>query len=103
MRYLKYNEEFTGMTDEILKAFDDNSIQDAEKEVDVKPTFRASGDTTETTFRFKVNGKSILVQDLQYPHRDSIIVIKINGYFTDIPKDSPYREEILKRCMETIQ
>ena len=110
MKYLKIFEDYFDKEslwtdvegDEILKAFDDDSIQDAEKEVEVKPTFRASGDTTETTFRFNVNGKSVLVQHLEYPHRDPIVIIKINGYFTDIPTDSPYREEILKRCQETI-
>lgn len=110
MKYLKIFEDYFDKEslwtyvegDEILNAFDEGTIQDATKEVEVKPTFRASGDTTETTFRFKINGKSIFVQHLEYPHRDPIIVIKINGYFTDIPTDSPYREEILKRCQETI-
>lgn len=111
MKYLKIFEDYFDKEslwtdvegDEILNAFDSGEIEAVSKEVEVKPTFRYSGgDTTETTFRFKVNGKSILVQYLEYPHRDPIIVIKINGSFSDIPKDSPYREEILKRCQETI-
>ena len=88
--------------DAILKAFDEGSIEEATKEVVVKPTYRAAGDTTETTFRFKIGKKQILVQLSEYPHRDPHIVIKIDGYFTDIPNDSEYRAEILDRCFKTI-
>ena len=110
MKYLKIFEDYFDKeslwtdteVDEILTAFDEGTIQDGTKEVEVKPTYQFSGDTTETTFRFKVNDKSIMVKHLEYPHRDPLIIIKINGSFTDIPKDSPYREEILKRCEETI-
>jgi hypothetical protein len=110
MKYLKIFEDYFDKEslwtdaggDFILKAFDEGTIEDTEKEVEVKPTFRHDGDTTETTFRFKVNGKSVMVQHIEYPHRDSHIIIKINGSFTDIPTDSPYRKEILKRCKETI-
>jgi hypothetical protein len=111
MKYLKIFEDYFDKEslwsepegDEILKGFDEGTIESATKEVEVKPTFRHDGDTTETTFRFNVNGKSVFVQHLEYPHRDPIIIIKINGSFSDIAKDSPYREEILKRCQETIQ
>jgi hypothetical protein len=89
--------------DAILKAFDEGTIEEATKEVEVKPTYRATEDTTETTFRFKIKDKQILVQLLEYPHRDPIIVIKIDGHFTDIPKDSQYRTEILDRCFKSIQ
>jgi len=89
--------------DAILKAFDEGTIEEATKEVEVKPTYRAAGDTTETTFRFKINDRQIFVQLLEYPHRDPIIVIKIDGYFTDIPADSEYRTEILDRCFKTIE
>ena len=110
MKYLKIFEDYFDKEslwtdtegDEILAAFDEGNIEMSSKEVEVKPTFRATGETTETTFRFKVNGKRIMVQHLEYPHREPLIIIKINGSFTDIPKDSPYRVEILKRCEETI-
>ena len=110
MKYLKIFEDYFDKEslwtdtegDEILAAFDEGTIQDGTKDGEVKPTFRFDGDTTETTFRFKVNNKGIFVQHIEYPHREPNIVIKINGSFTDIPKDSPYREEILKRCEEAI-
>jgi len=89
--------------DVILKAFDEGTIKEATKEVEVKPTYRATGDTTETTFRFKINDRQIFVQLLEYPHRDPIIVIKVDGSFTTIPTDSEYRTEILDRCFKTIQ
>lgn len=88
--------------DAILKAFDEGTIEEATKEVEVRPTYRADGDTTETTFRFKVEGKQISVQLIEYPHRDPHIIIRINGLTTWIPTDSEYRTEILDRCFKTI-
>ena len=89
--------------DEILKAFDEGTITEATKEIETKPAYRFNGDQVETTFRFKVNGKSIFVQYIEYPNRDPHIVIRINDYTTRIPLDSEYRTEILKRCMDTIK
>jgi hypothetical protein len=110
MKYLKIFEDYFDKEslwtdsegDEILKAFDEGTIEDTEKDVDVRPAYRSNGNLTETTFRFKVNGKSIMVQHLEYPDRTPHIIIKVNGSFTDILTDSPYRKEILKRCEETI-
>lgn len=110
MKYLKIFEDYFDKEslwtdsegDEILTAFDEGNIEMATKEVDIRPAYRSNGNLTETTFRFKVNGKSIMVQHLEYPDRTPHIIISVNGSFTDIPKDSPYREEILKRCEETI-
>jgi acyl-CoA hydrolase len=89
--------------DVILNAFDEGKITDATKEIETKPAYRSNGDQVETTFRFKIDGKSIFVQYIEYPNRDPHIVIRIGGYFTTIPTDSEYRTEILKRCMDTIK
>jgi hypothetical protein len=89
--------------DVILNAFDNETITDATKEIETKPAYRFNGDQVETTFRFKVNNRSIFVQYIEYPNRDPHIVIRIDGYFTRIPTDSEYRTEILDRCFKTIQ
>ena len=89
--------------DAILKAFDEGTITDATKEIETKPAYRFDGDQVETTFRFKVDSKSIFVQYIEYPNRDPHIIIKINDYTTRSPIDSEYRTEILKRCMDTIK
>lgn len=89
--------------DFILTAFDEGRITDAKKEVETKPAYRSNGDQVETTFTFKIDGKSIFVQYIEYPNRDPHIVIRIGGYFTTIPTDSEYRTEILDRCFKTIE
>lgn len=89
--------------DFILTAFDEGRITDTKKEVETKPTYRSNGDQVETTFTFKIDGRPIFVQYIEYPNRDPHIVIRIGGYFTDISKDSEYRAEILDRCFKTIQ
>jgi hypothetical protein len=110
MKYLKQFESYFDKHslwtewegDFILKAFDEDRITDAKKEVETKPAYRADGDQIETTFTFKIDGKSIFVQYIEYPNRDPHIVIRIGGYFTDISLDSKYRTEILDRCFKTI-
>jgi autonomous glycyl radical cofactor GrcA len=89
--------------DFILTAFDEGRITDAKKEIETKPAYRSNGDQVETTFTFKIDSRPIFVQYIEYPNRDPHIVIRIGGYFTDISKDSEYRTEILKRCMDTIK
>jgi hypothetical protein len=111
MKYLKQYENYFDKDslwtepdgDAILKAFDEQTISDATKEVNVRPAFRGS-DLSETTFRFKIaDNFSIMVQLLEYPVRDPHIIITINGRFTDMPTDSEYRKEILERCFKTIK
>ena len=89
--------------DLILKAFDEDRITDATKEVETKPAYRIDGDQVETTFTFKIDGRPIFVQYIEYPHRDPHIVIRVDAYTTRIPLDSEYRTEILDRCFKTIQ
>lgn len=109
MKYLKIFEDYFDKNslwsepegDEILNAFDSGDIHDARKEVKTEPTFRHSSTTTTTKFYFKTSRKSINVEFIEGPHNE-LIIIRMNGSFTDIPKDSPYRKEILKRCQETI-
>jgi autonomous glycyl radical cofactor GrcA len=86
--------------DAILTAFDNGKVN-ITKEVEVKPAFRATGDITETSFRFDLEGRKIFVLYIEYPNRDPQIIIRINGYFSDIPYDSEYRKEILKRCFDS--
>jgi len=110
MKYLKIFEDYFDKEslwtepagDSILTAFGEGDIHDTSKEVETKPTYRHSSNTTETTYNFKTSKASYQVQLIESETRGRDIIIRRNGSFTDIPKDSPYREEILKRCEETI-
>jgi hypothetical protein len=110
MKYLKIFEDYFDKEslwtepegDKILIAFDKGEILDTSKEVKTKPTYRHNSSTTETTYNFKISKLSYQVQLIESETRGRDIIITRNGSFTDIPRDSPYREEILKRCEETI-
>ena len=88
--------------DEIINALESGNITDATKSVKTVPTFRYDVDTVETTFDFKISNKEVNVLFINSPHRARQIIITINSKFTRIPLDSPYREEILKKCEENI-
>lgn len=110
MRYLKIFEDYFDKEslwtepsgDMILNAFDEGDISNTSKEVETRPTFRHDSDTTETTYNFKTSNADYQVKLVESETRGREIQIRRNGSFTDIPKDSPYRLEILKRCEETI-
>jgi len=106
MKYLKIFEDYfdkesfwsepTG--DTILTSFDEGDISDMTKDVETKPTYRHDSNTTETTYSFKTSKAVYEVKLIESETRGREIRIKRNGLFTEIPKDSPYREEIIKRC-----
>lgn len=111
MKYLKIFEDYFDKEsfwtepsgDIIIKAFDEGDIHNTSKDVEVKPTYRHDSETKETTYNFKTSEASYQVKLIESETRGRDIIIIRNDLFTELPKNSPYREEILKRCEETIQ
>ena len=108
MKYIKIFEDFGDLSnepiaEEIISAFDRGDIADASKSVDVKPSWRHGSEVSETTFRFKTSIADYQVLFIESETRGEDIIIRKNGSFTDLPKDSKFRREILDRCFASIK
>ena len=108
MEYIKIFEDFGDLSsepvaEEIIAAFDRGDIADASKSVDVKPSWRHGSEISETTFRFKTSVADYQVLFVESETRGEDIIIRKNGSFTDLPKDSKFRREILNRCFASIK
>ena len=108
MKYIKIFEDFCDLSsepvaEEIIAAFDRGDIADASKSVDVKPSWRHGSEISETTFRFKTSIADYQVLFIESETRGEDIIIRKNGSFTDLPKDSKFRREILNRCFASIK
>ena len=108
MKYIKIFEDFGDLSseptaEEIISAFERGDITDASKSVDVKQAWRHGGEISETTFRFKTSLADYQVLFVESETRGEDIIIRKNGSFTDIPKDSKFRQEILDRCFASIK
>jgi len=108
MKYIKIFEDFGDLSsepiaEEIITAFEIGDIADASKSVDVKPSWRHGSEISETTFRFKTSVADYQVLFIESETRGEDIIIRKNGSFTDLPKDSKFRREILNRCFASIK
>lgn len=108
MKYIKIFEDFGDLSsepvaEEIITAFDRGDIANASKSVDVKPSWRHGSEVSETTFRFKTSIADYQVLFIESETRGEDIIIRKNGSFTDLPKDSKFRREILDRCFASIK
>ena len=108
MKYIKIFEDFGDLSsepiaEEIITAFEIGDITDASKSVDVKPSWRHGSEISETMFRFKTSVADYQVLFVESETRGEDIIIRKNGSFTDLPKDSKFRREILNRCFASIK
>ncbi len=109
MKHIKIFEDFEEslssepVAAEIIRAFDSGDIKDATKSLEIKPAYRHGGTISETVFRFKTSIADYEVMLVESETRGQDIIIRKNGSFTDLPRLSKFRQEILDRCFSYIK